>query len=263
VVGDEATIKVHVHTDDPDAAKALFAGAGRVSHEDIADMHEQVAGQRAKLGGGRSGVVAVASGDGMRSLFESLGATVVDGGPTLNPPTKDLLTAIGACPGEQVVVLPNSSDVRMAADEAARLAAEAGRTVVVAASESQQGGLTALVEFDANESAEVNGERLEQSLASIRVGAVAPAVKDDAEGRFRRGDSVGFAGPAIVAWGGAGSTLIETVAALSDGAEIVTVIEGAEAPISLDELGLELGDGVELELHRGGTANYSWLIAAQ
>src|SRR4029077_11113727 len=69
VVGDEATIKVHVHTDEPDAAKALFAGAGAVSREDIADMHLQVADQRAKLTDGQSAAVAVASGDGMRSLF--------------------------------------------------------------------------------------------------------------------------------------------------------------------------------------------------
>ncbi len=263
VVGDEATLKIHVHTDDPGAAKALFAGVGEVSHEDIADMHEQVADQRAKLGGGRSGVVAVASGEGMVALFRGLGAVVVDGGPTLNPPTKVLLAAIEASVTEEVVVLPNSSDVRMAAEEAARLAGESGRTVVVAASDSQQGGLAALVEFDPNEDAEANAKRLEAGLASIRVGAVAPAVKDDAERRFRRGDSVGFAGPEIVAWGGAGSTLIETVTALSEDAEIVTVIEGAEAPIPLDELELELGDGVELELQRGGTANYSWLIAAQ
>ncbi len=71
-------------------------------------------------------------------------------------------------------------------------------------------------------------------------------------GAFRRGDSVGFADGRLVAWGGAGSTLIETVAALADGAEIVTVIEGAEAPLPLAELELDLPNGAELELHRGG-----------
>jgi DAK2 domain fusion protein YloV len=263
VVGDQATLKVHVHTDDPEAAKALFDGAGEVSHEDIADMREQVAEQRTKLGGGRCGVVAVASGDGMRTLFEGLGAIVVDGGPTLNPPTKDLLTAIEACVADEVVVLPNSANVRMAAEEAARLAGGSGRTVAVAASDSQQGGLAVLVEFDANDAAAANAERLESGLAAVRVGAVAPAARDDLEGRFRRGDSVGFAGTELVAWGGPGSTLVETVAALSEGVEIVTVIEGAEAPIPLDELELEIGDGVELEFQRGGTPNYSWLIAAQ
>ncbi len=263
VVGDQATLKVHVHTDDPDAAKALFAGVGAVTREDIADMHEQVADQRARLGAGKAGVVAVASGEGMRGLFEGLGALVVDGGPTLNPPTKDLLAGIDSCLADEVLVLPNSSNVLMAAEEAARLAAKSGRKVVVVASESQQAALAALVEFEPEQGAEANAERLEQGLGSISVGAVAPAARDDADGRFRRGDSVGFADGELVAWGGAGSTLIETVAALADGAEIVTVIEGAEAPVTLAELELELEDGTELELHSGGTPNYSWLIAAQ
>jgi DAK2 domain fusion protein YloV len=261
VVGDESTIKVHVHTDDPEAAKALFETAGKVTHEDIADMHEQVAGQRERLGTGRCGVVAVASGDGMRSLFRGLGAVVVDGGPTLNPPTKDLLAAIESCPAEEVVLLPNSSNVRMAAEEAARLVED--RKVVVVPSENQQAALAALVEFDPADDAEANAGRLRSGLEAIRVGAVAPAARDDAEGRFRQGDSVGFADGELVAWGGAGSTLIETVAALVDGAEIVTVIEGAEAPVPLADLQLDLPNGAELELHSGGTANYSWLIAAQ
>jgi dihydroxyacetone kinase-like predicted kinase len=130
-------------------------------------------------------------------------------------------------------------------------------------SEFQQAGLAVMVEFDPGASAQENAERLGAGLAGIRVGAVAPAARDDADGRFRRGDSVGFAGDEIVAWGGAGSTLVETVGALADGAEIVTVIEGAEAPLRIEELGLTLPDGAELELRRGGTPNYSWLIAAQ
>ncbi len=263
VVGDAATLKIHVHTDDTDAALNLFDGAGEISNVDIADMHEQVAGQRARLEPARSGVVAVASGDGMRTMFEALGALCIDGGRTLNPSTKDLLAAIEDCAADQVLVLPNSRNVIMAAEEAARLAARAGREVVVVGAETQQAGLAAMVEFDPHADAAENAERLEAGLAGVRVGAVAPAARDDAEGRFRRGDSVGFAENRIVAWGGAGSTLVETLAELADGAEIVTVIEGAEAPIALDELDISLPNGAEIELRRGGTPNYSWLIAAQ
>ncbi len=260
VVGDAATLKVHVHTDDPDSAKALFNGAGAVTREDIADMHEQVAGQRRRLGDGRTGVVAVASGEGMHRLFESLGAIAVDGGPTLNPPTKDLLTAIDRCQADRVLVLPNSRNVWMAAEEAGRLA---GKEVTVLQTETQQAALAALVEFDPEEAVEANAERLGAAMRSVRAGAVAPAARDDAEGRFVRGDSVGFIGERIVAWGGAGSTLLRTIAELAGDAEIVTVIEGAEAPIALAELDLTLPNGAELELQRGDTPNYSWLIAAQ
>jgi DAK2 domain fusion protein YloV len=265
VVGDASTIKVHVHTDDPEAAMGLFDGVGDVTRQDIADMHEQVAGQLAKLGGTATGVVAVAGGDGMKAMFKALGATVVDGGPTLNPSTQDLLAGIDLCPGEEVLLLPNSRNVIMAAEEAARLAGRERRTVVVVPSVDQQAALAALVEIDPADDAAANAERFTAGLAEIRTGAVAPAARDDADGRFVRGDAVGFAGEEIVAWGGLGSALVETVRLLTEGAEIVTVIDGAEAPPGLDveELLLPLPDGVELEHHIGGTASYAWLIAVQ
>ena len=97
----------------------------------------------------------------------------------------------------------------------------------------------------------------------MRVGGVAPAAKDDVEGRFVRGDTVGFEGDDVVAWGGTGSTLAATVARLAEGAEIVTVIEGEMPPIALSELNLALPDDVELEFHRGGQPSWYWLIAAQ
>ena len=101
VVGDPHTLKVHVHTDDPERATGLFDGVGEVSHLDVADMHAQVAERAERLrpngtwpGTGRRRAAASSrssSGAGMRRLFESLGAHVVDGGPTLNPSTYELL----------------------------------------------------------------------------------------------------------------------------------------------------------------------------
>jgi fatty acid kinase len=260
VVGDSETLKVHVHTDDFEAAKAIFATVGQIQREDIADMHEQVAEQRARLAEGRSGVVAVVSGEGLRALYEDLGAIVVDGGQKMNPATNDLVRAIDACPAGEVVVLPNSPDVILAAREAAEVADKA---VEVVDSTSPQAGVAALVEFDPSLDAGANGERLTEALAGVRSAAVAEAARDDAEGRFVRGDAVGFAGEEIVAWGEASATLAATVARVVDGAEIVTVIEGQDAPIPLDRLPLDLPDGAELELHRGGQPSYWWLISAQ
>ena len=98
---------------------------------------------------------------------------------------------------------------------------------------------------------------------SVRVGSVAPAARDDAQGRFVAGDAVGFVGEEIVAWGGAGSTLAETIVALAEGAEIVTVIGGAGAPIPLGSSTATRPTEVELELHEGGQPHYWWLLAAQ
>ena len=161
-------------------------------------------------------MVAVASGDGLRSLFEGLGALVVDGGPTLNPPTKDLLAAIESCLADEVVLLPNSGNVLMAAEEAARLAGEAGRVIGWSRPSRSRRRSRPWSSSSPRDDAATNARRLEAGLASVRVGAVAPAARDDAEGRFRRGDSVGFAEDELVAWGGAGSTLVATVAALAE-----------------------------------------------
>jgi uncharacterized protein len=260
VVGDEVTLKVHVHTDGPEAAVALFEGAGEVTNLDVADMREQIAERRARLGGGRTGVLAVAAGDGLERLFAELGAHVVPGGETLNPSTYELLAGIHEVPAEEVLVLPSSSNVIMAAERACELSEKPARVV---AATSQQAGLLALVELDQAASAEDNVERLEAALDGVLTGGVAPAARDDAQGRFRKGDAVGFAAEEIVAWGGAGSTLATTIARLAEDAEIVTVLAGQDAPIPLEEIDTHVPDGVEVETHEGGQPSWWWLLAAQ
>jgi len=260
VVGDDATLKAHVHTDDIEAVKAVLREFGAIEREDIADMHEQEAERAARLARTRSKAVAVAGGEGIRRLFEELGVQVVDGGPTLNPSTNDLLKGIEAAPADEIVLLPNSKNVLMAAEEAARLS---DKTVIVVPCQTQQGALVALVEFDPDDSAEVNAARIEEVLADTRVGGVAPAAKDDVEGRFERGETVGFEGDEVVAWGELRATLDATVQRLAEGAEILTVIAGANPPIPLEELDLPLPDGTEVETYEGGQQHWYWLLAAQ
>jgi DAK2 domain fusion protein YloV len=266
VVGDRTTLKVHVHTDDPEQAIAVFDGAGAVSHLDVADMRSQVADRDTRLHAGlaapaaRSGALAVVSGPGLRDLFASLGAHVLDGGPTLNPSTHELLAGIHAVPAEQVVVLPNSPNVRMAAERAAELAE---KQVVVVPTRSQQAGLSAAVALAPERSAAENAAAMEDVLAALRTGAVAPAARDDRLGRFAIGDAVGFVDEEILAWGEAEPTLGAVLEALGDGAELVTVIAGAGAP--LDEARIEAlaPDGVELELSEGGQPGWWWLLSAE
>jgi DAK2 domain fusion protein YloV len=260
VVGDEATLKVHVHTDEPQDAVALFDRAGDVSQLDVADMREQIAERTARLQAGRCAAVAVVAGRGMRELYEGLGAFVVDGGETFNPSIYDLLAAIHEVPAEEVLVFPNNPNVVMAAERAAELSDKEARVVPCT---SQQAGVAALVELDPTSSIEVNADRMTEALAGIRAGSVAPAARDDAKGRFVKGDAVGFVGDEIVAWGGAGSTMTETMERLAEGAEILTVISGEGAPIALEELAGHAPEGVEVELHEGGQPHYWWLLAAQ
>ncbi len=260
VVGDEATLKVHVHTDEPEAAVALFEGAGEVTNLDVADMREQMAERTARLQAGRTGVLAVAAGEGLERLFAELGAHVVPGGDTLNPSTYELLAGIHGVPSEEVLVLPSSSNVIMAAERACELSEKPARVVTAT---SQQASLLALVELDPVASVEENAGRLEAALEGVAIGGVAPAARDDAQGRFKQGDAVGFADGEIVAWGGTGSTLSTTIQHLAEEAEIVTVIAGEEAPIPLAEIDTHVPDGVEIETHEGGQPSWWWLLAAQ
>jgi fatty acid kinase len=260
VVGDEVTLKVHVHTDEPESAVAIFDGAGEVTNLDVGDMREQIAEREARLASGRTGALAVAAGEGMERLFGELGAHVVPGGETLNPSTYELLAGIHEVPADEVLVLPSSSNVIMAAERACELSEKPARVV---AATSQQAALLALVELDPAAAAAENAERLAAALEGIVSGGVAPAARDDAQGRFRKGDAVGFAGGEIVAWGGAGSTLAATISALAAGAEIVTVLAGEDAPIPLDEIDTHVPEGVEVETHSGGQPSWWWLLAAQ
>ncbi len=264
VVGDPTTLKVHVHTDDPDGATALFAGAGAVSHLDVADMHEQARRRDERLAApvapAQCGALAVATGDGMRALFGSLGVRVLDGGRTLNPSTYDLLAAIHAIAAEEVVVLPNSPNVLMAAERAAELS---DRAVKVVPSRSQQAGLAAAVSLDPTRSAAANAAAMTQALGRVRTGAVAPAAREDANGRFREGDAVGFLQEQIVAWGRPGETLREVLARLALDAELITCLRGAEAPLDDEAVRALAPVGAELELSDGGQPSWWWLLCAE
>jgi DAK2 domain fusion protein YloV len=267
VVGDPHTLKIHVHTDDPEAATALFAGVGEISHLDVADMHvqmveraERLAGANGRVAAATCGAVAVVAGSGMRQLFESLGAHVIDGGPTLNPSTYELLAGIHDVDAEEVVVLPNSSNVIMAADRAAELSEKHVRVVPT---RSQQAGLTAAVALEAGRGADANAEAMLDAIVELRIGSVAPAARDDVHGRFVTGDAVGFVDDEIVAWGDAEATLGAVLRSLGRDAELLTCISGEGAPLGEDRVAALAPEGVELEVRDGGQPAYWWLLAAE
>ena len=261
VVGDQRTLKVHIHTDTPDLATAIFEAVGSVSRLDVADMHVQVAQRQSRLEvDQRCGVLAVVSGSGMASLFRELGAMPLQGGPTLNPSTYELLAGIHGVPAEEVVVLPNSPNVRMAADRAAELS---DKTVHVVGTRSQAAGLSIVVAFDPERDAEANVAPMNQALDHVRTGGVTEAARDDAESRFRRGDAVGFIDEEIVAWGEPTETLEVVLGELGREAELVTCIEGERAPLERDAVLALAPDGVEFEYSQGGQPSWWWLISAE
>jgi uncharacterized protein len=293
VVGDSSTLKVHVHTDEPDRAAAVFEGVGVVSHFDVADMRlqvaerdERIAGQQpsegqlplptldtAGDGGGlasprqvpgrmRCGVLAVTTGAGLIRLLQELGAHVIDGGPTLNPSTYELLAGIHEVQAEEVVVLPGSANVVMAAERAADLS---DKKVFVVQALSQQASLAAAIALVSEASVSENAQAMDLAIESLRIGAVAPAARDDAQGRFARGDAVGFREGQVIAWGEPGQTLLAVLRGLADEAELISVLSGQDAPLSDGEIEAMVDGSIEaeLELREGGQPAYWWLISAE
>ena len=297
VVGDETTLKVHLHTDEPELATAVFADAGDVSRLDVADMRLQLAERDERLtdrsvdgahraggdaagdwraqgpatgaaGGAqmRCGAVAVVSGDGLVEMYRELGVHTIDGGPTLNPSTYDVLAGIHGVPAEEVVVLTNSANVIMAAERAAELS---DKQVLVVPTVSQQAGLAAAVALAPDRTVEENARAINQALEHVRTGAVARAARDDAQGRFRRGEAVGFVEEEVLAWGEPRETLQAVLQALSNGAagsgspELISVLAGEDAPLGLADVDGMLNGGVELELRHGGQSAYWWLLTAE
>ena len=265
VVGDEHTLRVHVHTDDPEEATRLFGGTAAVSRLDVADMQLQMAERAARIGNGGGaaaacGVLAVVAGDGMAELFASLGAVPLDGGPTLNPSTYDLLAGIHGVAAEEVVVLPNSANVIMAAERAAELSERIVRVVGV---RSQQAGLAAAVALDPTTGAEANCAAMEEALAHVRTGAVTEAARDDLVGALpsRRGGRL--RGRAAGRLGRAGGDARGRARALATDAELVTLIAGDGVPLDQDAVAALMPAEVELEYSYGGQPSYWWLIAAE
>jgi uncharacterized protein len=270
VVGDAATLKVHVHTDEPEQATAVFAGAGEISHLDVADMHAQVEERTERLssnghGGAarasaRCGVLAVCAGPGMALLFEGLGVHALDGGATLNPSTYELLAGIHEVPAEEVVVLPNSPNVFMAAERAAELS---DKQVCVVPTRNQQAGLAAAIALLPGGGAKESAAAMRDALEHVRTGGVAPAAREDPGGRFAVGDAVGYVGDDLVSWGEPEATVREVLAKLADGAELVTCIAGDGAPLDATAIDALLPAGVEIEHSDGGQPSWWWLLAAE
>ncbi len=287
VVGDATTLKVHVHTDEPEHATAVFLGAGEVSRLDVADMRVQVAERDARLAEGngtsstpngdtaprdgtarggaparraRCGALAVVNGEGLSALFQSLGVDAIHGGPTLNPSTYELLAGIHEVAAEEVIVLANSANVIMAAERAAELSE---KEVRVLPSTSQQAGLSAAVALRPDGDVADNAAAMTDAMSLVRTGAVAEAARDDAQGRFRRGEAIGFVEEEVVAWGAPEQTLEQVLEHLAVDAELISCIAGRGAPLDSGAVEELRPDGVELEYRSGGQPSYWWLLAAE
>ncbi len=273
VVGDAATLHVHVHVEEPDGALEAggrFGELANVKVENMQAQHEEWAAGHERAGEAPPvGLVAVVQGEGLRAAFRELGATaIVDGGATNNPSAGDLLEAARRAGSEHAFVLPNDPNVVMTARQAA--AQDPGRVSVVPA-RSVAAGLAAAVAFVPGEAPQRLGERLAEAAAAVRCVEVTTAVRDaTVDGvAVREGDAIALVDGTLRARSATPeeALLLGLAHAVGEDGEVVTLILGADAP---DGAAGDLPPrieaahpGVEVEVVRGGQPHYPYLAGVE
>jgi DAK2 domain fusion protein YloV len=283
VVGGEGLWNCHIHTDDIGAAIEAALDVGRPSDIRVTDLRDQVEEESwvrraSELAGAPlsveepppvTSVVAVATGDGIRRIFYSLGVHhIVAGGQSMNPSTEQILEVVDSVPGSQVVVLPNNKNIVPVAEQVRELS---GKPVFVVPTPGIQEGFAALLEYDPGATGEENAATMAAAAARVRAGEVTQAVRasDSGAGRIEAGDWIGLSRAGIES---VATTLPEATCGLlgkmlGDSDEIVTLIEGAGATTAdtrrISEWLREAWPGISLELHHGGQPLYPYLVSVE
>ena len=284
VVGGDGIWNCHIHTDDIGAAIEAALDCGRPRDIRVTDLMEQVEEERwvresASADGTEApaatpspvatAVVAVATGDGVRRIFHSLGVQgIVTGGQSMNPSTADILTAVEAAPSDCVVVLPNNKNIVPVAEQVDALAA---KSVAVVPTRSIAEGFAALMEYDPEARCDANVDAMNEAVDRVLAAEVTRAVRSSTceLGPISEGDFLGIArhGIRAVAPDLAAATTTLLADLLDDDHEIVTLIEGdGSSPADTRRIREWLAEhhaGVRCEVHHGGQPLYPYHIGIE
>ncbi|APT49514.1 hypothetical protein BSA171_11720 [Bacillus safensis] len=282
VVSDDTLAKVHIHAEQPGDVLSYAQRYGSLINMKIENMREQhssivneerenapTAPKAPAAEKQRFGVVSVAMGEGIAELFKSIGASVViEGGQTMNPSTEDIVTAIESVHAETVFILPNNSNIVMAAKQAATVSS---REVVVIPTKTVPQGMSALLSLNEAASNEDNERAMLEAIDHVKSGQITFAVRDtQIDGiDIAKGDYMGLFNGKITLTAknqlDAAKELLAKMVTEDD--EIVTIIKGEDA--SSDELDAlqafieETFEDVEVEVHDGKQPLYSYILAVE
>jgi len=236
IVGDEAAIKVHVHTHEPAVVIGYASGIGRLTRlkvDDMSSQHHRLQGESVRRPASTKhlALVAVASGDGFRRILESLGVdSVVGGGQTVNPSTEDILAAVESVPSNDVLLLPNNGNVVMTAQQVAELSKKRVRVVP---SRSLPQGIAALFAFDFSSNLEANANAMSHALSQVQTIEVTRAVRaSEVDGlKIAENDVIGLLNDRIVEAGQTPGHVVQAVLKRIDPARVgtITVYAGADS----------------------------------
>ncbi len=275
-VGSVPKFKVHVHSNTPDKVLAYFLERGQISEVFIHNMQLQSEERTEKLAAEQQaeakplGFVAVAAGEGNAEILRSLGVdVVVSGGQTMNPSTKDLLDAADQVNADAVILLPNNSNIIMAAQSAAELCE---RPCAVVPTKSVPQAFAALFAVDQDASLETNVEEMTAAYGDVRTGEVTTAIKDshDAAGNpIAEGDVIGICDGSIDAVGSSVPGVVMDLLAVmeAEDADTCTLLAGEDLPQddfeALIEAIEEAYEDLEVDAHRGEQPLYPIILSVE
>jgi uncharacterized protein len=274
VVGDDAAIKVHVHTHEPAEVIGYAGGIGRLSRLKVDDMsaqHHRLQGEsiRRPASTKHLALVAVASGDGFRRILESLGVdSVVGGGQTMNPSTEDILAAVESVPSNEVLLLPNNGNVIMTAQQVAELSRKHVRVVP---SHSLPQGIAALFAFDFSADLEANASAMSHALGQVQTIEVTRAVRaSQVDGlKIAENEVIGLLNDRIVEAGPSPEKVVQAVLKRIDAGKVatVTIYAGADAKEeereALVTAIVKQFPAASVELQSGEQALYPYIVAVE
>ena len=297
VVADDDIVKVHVHTNDPGLAiqKALTYGSltsmkidnMREEHQEklIKDSQKLAAQQKAEeeayeaaqadektnnMPAKEMGFVSVSIGEGMNEVFRGLGVDyLIEGGQTMNPSTEDMLNAIEHVNAKTVFILPNNKNIIMAANQAVDLVED--KQIIVIPTKTIPQGITALVNYIPDHSAEENKELMMAEIENVKTGQVTYAVRDtEIDGKtIKQNDFMGIGDKSILSVGtDLRATTLEMVDAMVDeDSAIVSIYFGSDSDEdSANELAAAIEEkypDVEVEVNDGGQPIYYYVISVE
>lgn len=291
VVADDEIVKTHVHTNDPGLAiqEALKHGSlSKIKIDNMREEHQEKLikdaeklakeqkeeetkkEEKAEEPRKEMGFISVSIGAGVNEIFNGLGVDyIIEGGQTMNPSTEDMLNAIDHVNADNIFILPNNKNIVLAANQAASLVED--KKIIVIPTKTIPQGITALINFIPDQSAEENAKRMTEELENVKTGQVTYAVRDTVidDKEIKQGDYMGIGDKSILAVGkDIKSTTEDMVAEMIDEESAIICIYYGEEVTEEDAnaLGASLEEKypeVEVEIHFGGQPIYYYVISVE
>jgi len=273
VVGDDSTIRVHIHTLDPGKVVTFATSLGTIHKVSMRNMDEQlqdfVEMQKDRMPTMDTAIIAVVPGDGLAEVFKSLGvAAVVSGGQTMNPSTRDLLQVIESVASEKIIILPNNKNVILTAEQVHSLTSKG---VKVVPTRTVPQGISALLACDYEGDLETNAELMTKAAEGVKSIEITRAVRSTRLNGFdiKKKQAIGILdGELVVACDDVGDCFRQVLGTVPLGeAEIVTIYYGAD---TRDENAQEVGECIrqeyphlQVEVIRGGQPHYNYIASIE